>query len=60
MSWLLNTQLCPLIWALILGLLAALVYKVCLAQSLFQEACYSVYHLVQELDSLRITVRLSL
>ncbi|CAL8466966.1 g6502 [Coccomyxa elongata] len=29
-SWLLNTQLCPLIWALILGLLAALVYKVVL------------------------------
>ncbi|KAK9916497.1 hypothetical protein WJX75_003392 [Coccomyxa subellipsoidea] len=29
-SWLLNTQLCPLIWALILGLLAVLVYKVVL------------------------------
>ena len=28
MAWLLNTQLCPLIWALILGLLAMLVYKV--------------------------------
>jgi len=27
-SWLLNTQLCPLIWALTLGLLAVLVYKV--------------------------------
>lgn len=27
-AWLLNTQLCPLIWALILSLLAMLVYKV--------------------------------
>lgn len=27
-AWLLNTQLCPLIWALILALLAMLVYKV--------------------------------
>jgi hypothetical protein len=32
-SWLLNTQLCPLIWALILGLLAVLVYKVCPAHT---------------------------
>ena len=27
-GWLLNTQLCPVIWALILGLEAILVYKV--------------------------------
>ena len=27
-SWLLNTQLCPVIWALILALLAVLIYKV--------------------------------
>ena len=26
-AWLLNTQLCPLIWALVLALLAMLVYK---------------------------------
>ena len=28
MGWLLNTQLCPVIWGLILGLEAVLVYKV--------------------------------
>ena len=34
-SWLLNTQLCPVIWALILGLLAVLVYKVTILLTCF-------------------------
>ena len=35
MGWLLNTQLCPVIWGLILALVAVLVYKVPPAPNLY-------------------------
>lgn len=41
LSWLLNTQLCPVIWALILALLAVLIYKVCHPCSLRRQCSLS-------------------